>query len=74
MAENKKSTEFLSKLALLTDAAQDLCNGKVSIIFELNLEDFRNMYLKFEDKVDPEKKQFKVDISGTDFIFILDES
>lgn len=73
MAENQKNSELLSKLALLTEAAQDITNGKISIIYELNLEDFRKMYLNFENKVDTEKKQFKVDISGTDFIFLLDE-
>ncbi len=29
--------------------------------------------LEFEDVPDPNQKQFKIDISGMDFIFLLDE-
>jgi hypothetical protein len=74
MAENQKNAELLSKLAMITDAAQQTVNGKVSIIFEVNQKEYETIYLQFEDTLVEDKKQFKVEISGTDFIFLLDES
>jgi hypothetical protein len=73
MAENQKNVELLNRLALLTEGAQELVKGKVSIVFELKREEFNQYYLQFEDSIDENKTQFKVDISGTDFIFLLDE-
>jgi len=73
MAENQKNVELLNRLALLTEGAQELVKGKVSIVFELKREQFNQYYLQFEDSIDENKTQFKVDISGTDFIFLLDE-
>jgi hypothetical protein len=73
MAENQKNIELLNRLALLTEGAQELIKGKVSIVFELQREEFNKYYLQFEDNIDENKTQFKVDISGTDFIFLLDE-
>jgi len=73
MAENQKNVELLNRLALLTEGAQELVKGKVSIVFELKKEEFNQYYLQFEDSIDENKTQFKVDISGTDFIFLLDE-
>ncbi len=74
MEENKENTEFLNKLALITDAAQDMFRGKMSVIFELKEMEYRYANSIFEKNYNPEQKQFKVDISGTDFIFLLDES
>lgn len=73
MAENQKSTELLTKLALLTEAAQDTIKGKVSIIYEVERKNFFEIYSSFEENLDASKTQFKVEISGTDFIFLLDE-
>jgi len=73
MAENKESNEFLSKLAVIADASQTLVKGKVTIIFELPLDEFENALSTFNTGKDGEAEQFKVDISGTDFIFILDK-
>lgn len=73
MAENQKSTELLTKLALLTEAAQDTIKGKVSIVYEVERKDFFEIYSSFEENLDASKTQFKVEISGTDFIFLLDE-
>jgi len=73
MAENQKNVELLNRLALLTEGAQEIVKGKVSIIFELQREEFNQYYLQFEDSIDENKTQFKVVISGTDFIFLLDE-
>jgi hypothetical protein len=74
MATNKKSPEFLKKLAILTDEIQSSINAKSTLILELNQNNFRKLLLEFEDVPDPNQKEFKVEISGMDFIFLLDES
>ena len=73
MAENQKSSEFLSKLALIADAAQTLINGKTTLVFELKDDEFKTALNVFEAGDATEKNEFKVEISGTDFIFILDK-
>jgi len=73
METDKKGSELLNKLALLTEGAQDITKGKVSIIFEVNKDEFFNLYSMFEQNLGVDKTQFKVEISGTDFIFLLDE-
>ena len=72
MAENQKNTELLSKLAMITDAAQQTVDGKVSVIFEVKQKEYEMLYLQFENSLTEDNKQFKVEISGTDFIFLLD--
>ena len=73
MAENQESDYGeLGKLALIADGVQNLYKGKTTIIFELKSEEYIKMISTFE-KIDKELKQFKIDISGTDFIFILIE-
>ena len=74
MAENKKDVQFLEKMALVTDAVQNLFDGKCSIVFELPRNEYVRVINHFEPNPEPDKKQFKVEISGTDFIFLLDES
>ena len=73
MAENQKNTELLNKLAMITDAAQQTVDGKVSIVFEVKQKEYEMLYLQFENNLTEDNKQFKVEISGTDFIFLLDE-
>jgi hypothetical protein len=73
MAENTESSQFLEKLALITDAGQDLFRGKMTLIFELGQTEYRYANSLFEKQYDENIKQFKVEISGSDFIFILDE-
>lgn len=73
MAETKKSPEFLKKMALMTDELEGMFNGKATFILQLKDYEFRKTVLEFEDVPDPEKKEFKIEISGTDFIFLLDE-
>ena len=72
MAENQKSSEFLSKLALIADAGQTLMKGKLTLVFELQDDEFKTALSVFEPGDLTDKNQFKVEISGTDFIFILD--
>lgn len=74
MAENKTSVDWIiEKLALLSDASESLFpNGKMVIVFELKENDFKKVQENFR-QVDKTHKQFKIDISGTEFIFLLDE-
>ena len=60
----------LKGLAETADKLQGLFKGKATIIFELEEEEYvksLNMFVGINKK----SKQFKVDISGTDFLFIL---
>lgn len=74
MAENKKSIDgIIEKLALIAEASDDLFpNGKKAIVFELKREDFKKVQTNFR-QIDHSHKQFKIDISGVEFIFLLDE-
>lgn len=71
MEENTKSnTGILEKLALIADAVQNLYKGKSTIVFELeDVEYFRMMDVVGE--TDRNKQQFKIDISGIEFIYLL---
>jgi hypothetical protein len=73
MAEDQKSDNGeLGKLALIADGLQNLYKGKSTIIFELESVEYDRMLSLF-DNIEKNLKQFKIDISGTDFIFILIE-
>lgn len=73
MAENKKNDlGELEKLALIADSLQTLYKGRASVAFELNKEEYTKMINHFRE-IDRHHKQFSVDISGTNFLFILDE-
>jgi hypothetical protein len=69
----ESSTGLMEKMALIADALQNTYpNGKSVVVFALNKNDF------IESKKsllvpDQENKQFKIDISGTEFIFLPDE-
>ena len=73
MGESPKSfNQHLGDLALVADMAQNLYKGKTTIIFELEPFEFAT----FKSLLDPtsdNQKQFKIDISGTEFIYLLDE-
>ena len=75
MEENKKSVDaVIEKLALLSDAAESIFpNGKMYIVFELNKSDYNKVQSNFRD-VDKNHKQFRIDISKTEFMFLIDES
>ena len=73
MAENKNSTPGeLEKLALIADSLQTMFRGKTSVLLELNREEYNKIIMHFRE-VDRHHKQFTIDMSGTDFIFILNE-
>ena len=73
MAENSKNDlGELEKLALIADSLQTMFRGKTSVVLELNKEEYTKIITHFRE-VDRHHKQFTIDMSGTDFIFILNE-
>jgi hypothetical protein len=73
MAEDKKNDlGELEKLALIADSLQTLFRGRSSVALELNKEEYIKMINHFRE-IDRHHKQFTIDISGTNFLFILDE-
>jgi hypothetical protein len=73
MAENKDNTfGEIEKLALIAESVQTLFSGKGTIIFELPKGEYSSVINHFRE-IDRHHKQFSIDISGTEFHFILDE-
>jgi len=75
MEENKNSFEdSLTNLALIVDGAQKLFpRSKSVLIYELNQDDFNYVRSNFRNlKIDD--TQIKIDISGTEIVFILENS
>jgi hypothetical protein len=72
--EENKNTPFgeLEKLALIAESVQTIFSGKVTIVFELPKGEYTSVINHFRE-VDRHHKQFSIDISGTDFHFILTE-
>jgi hypothetical protein len=75
MEENKESViGVMEKLAMITDATQSLFpNGKSVIVFELPENDFIEVQKNFRE-IDRDFTKFKIDISGVELIFILENS
>jgi hypothetical protein len=74
MAENKNiSIGELEKLALIAQSVQSIFSGKSTIIFELPKGEYSSVINHFRE-VDRHHKQFSIDISGTEFHFILVEA
>lgn len=74
MEENQKSViEPIEKMAMITDALQDLFpEGKIICVLELKKEDFKKIQGNFR-RIDHTHSKFSINISGVDFVFI-DES
>lgn len=73
MAENKDDNfGTLEKLALLADSVQELFKGQTMVVFELENEEYTTVINHFRE-IDRHHKQFTIEISGTDFVFILKE-
>lgn len=74
MAETKTSIDgIIEKLAIISEATDELFpDGRKAVVFELKLSDFKRVQNNFR-QVDHGHKQFKIDISGVEFIFLLDE-
>ena len=73
MEKNIKGSELLSKLALISEATEDLISGKVTVIYELNNETYNEVYTTFNQNTEKTSKEFKIEISNTDFIFVSGE-
>lgn len=74
MGENQTSIDgIIEKLAIVSDAVDSLFpNGRKAVVFELKEDDFKKVQNNFRE-IDRTHKQFKIDISGIEFIFLLDE-
>ena len=73
MAENQNNTlGTIEKLALIAESVQDLFSGKGTIIFELPQGEYKSVINHFRE-IDRHHKQFSIDISGTEFHFLLIE-
>ena len=73
MAENKDNDlGDLEKLAMIAESVQTIFNGKGTIIFELKSNEYKKIISYFRE-IDRHHTQFSIDISGTEFHFILDE-
>ena len=73
MAEDKKDDlGILEKLALIADSVQTLFSGQGTIVFELPKGEYASVINHFRE-IERHHKQFTIDISGTDFHFILME-
>lgn len=68
-----KSPRILNDLAEITDRIQNLLDGKVSVVFELKEAVYNSVLSELNGMVIT-NNQFKIEISGTDFIFLKDES
>jgi uncharacterized protein YlzI (FlbEa/FlbD family) len=73
MAKSKNVVfQELENLALIAESVQTIFNGKTTIVFELKGEEYKKVISNFRE-IDRENKRFSIDISGTEFHFILDE-
>jgi hypothetical protein len=73
MAENKSDDiGLLEKLALIAESSQSLFRGKATLVFELEEDEYKPVINHFRE-IDRHHKQFSIDISGTEFHFILVE-
>ena len=73
MEKNKNNTlGTIEKLALIAESVQALFSGKGTIIFELPKGEYKSVINHFRE-IDRHHKQFSMDISGTEFHFILME-
>lgn len=72
--EKDKSVDIgeLEKLALIAESVQTIFSGKATIVFELPIGEYTSVINHFRE-VDRHHKQFSIDISGTEFHFVLTE-
>lgn len=71
MEQNKESNGLLVKLAMISEAVQEVHSGKGTIIYELDRDEFN--YIKNDLNIKDEGTSFKLDISGTEIIYMLNE-
>ena len=75
MAENKNGFEdVLTNLALVTEGVQSIFpQSKSVLIYELKQNDFNGVRSNFKH-IKYDENQIKLDISGTEIVFILEGS
>lgn len=73
MAKTKEGVNgMIEKLAMISEGLYDILpNAKSVVVFTLNEKDFMNMKAQVNDFSSTE--QFKIDISGIEFIFLSDK-
>ena len=72
MGEYQKSIDgIIEKLAIVADGLQTLFpDSTMAVAMELKYDDYKKVQKNFRD-VDREFKQFKIDMSGVEFMFLL---
>lgn len=72
MGKNQESVnELVYKLANVADELGKIYpNGRNVVVFSLSDDDFKSSKLQVNDF--SQSEQFKIDISGTEFIFLMD--
>lgn len=71
MAETKNNYPGkLENLALIAESLQTLFEGKATVVFELAEKEYKPVISHFRE-IDRHHKQFSIDISGTEFHFML---
>lgn len=75
MEKNKEGVNgVIQRFAVLSDSLVDIFpKAKSVVVFCLNDEDFNRTKAQVNN-FDNNTTQFKIDISGTEFIYLLDES
>ena len=70
MAENQDTPiGDLEKLALIAESIQSTFIGKGTIVFELKKDEYEKVISHFRE-IDRHHKQFSIDISGIEHVFI----
>jgi len=74
MEQNKEGVNgVIQKFAMLSEAVSEMYpNGKSVVVFSLNENDFNFTKMQVND-LNNDTTQFKIDISGVEFIFLRDE-
>lgn len=74
MAKIKKDINgILSELAKVAEITDQLFESKTSVVFDMDLATIKELQMNFRE-IDRGHNSFKIDISGTEFIFISSES
>lgn len=74
MAKDSESGDgLIEKIAMIADAMENLFpNSRTATMFELKKKEYKMIQKHFRE-IDRSHKQFKIDMSGIEFVFILDE-
>jgi hypothetical protein len=72
MEQNNQEPRPVEQLAKVADILQNMYKNRGVVVFELDRYDFDQALRSF-DNVDLRSDKFKIDISGTEFIYLLRE-